>query len=175
MKLPVQLSVYLLAAWLLAGCGFHLKGQVPSSLDAISINAATSEQRMENALKQQALLAGINLDDNAAWQVTLTNSSQSSVRTSATQASNRDQYRIKLTVGYQLHYQGTRLKDQSVTRQMRFEDNPDQALSKDLEREKIVNELRQETAQAILLQVEQLANNPPQCPCDEDKANPTEN
>lgn len=175
MKLPVQLSVYLLAAWLLAGCGFYLKGQVPSSLDAINIKAATSQQRMENALKQQALLAGISLDDSAPWQVTLTSSSQSSVRTSATQASNRDQYRIKLTANYQLHYQCTRLKDQSVTRQMRFEDNPDQALSKDLEREKIVNDLRQETAQAILLQVEQLANNPPQCPSHEDKANPTEN
>lgn len=172
---PIAFFTALLLAFLLTSCGFHLKGQVPSSLDAINVQAATSEQAMENALKQQALIAGVSLKDEALWQVTLTDSQQSSVRTSSTQANNRDQYRLKLEVSYQLYYQGTRLKDQSITRQMRFEDNSDQALSKDMEREKILSDLRQEVAQAILLQVEQLANKPPQCPCDENKANPAQN
>lgn len=171
MRLAAALKVLTIALILmqLQACGFHFRGaeNTASFSQELSFSLKSASKKLQHELVQAAINQNIQLAANSDWQLSIVKEEFSSVIIGKTISRKFDQSRLQLFVSYQWQYKNQNLKPQILNTQAVFENNSDQALSKAQEQQRIQQQLRQQMAELLIAQLQQLAANPPQCDCDE--------
>ena len=157
----------------LNACGFHLKGHNPgadaiiTNVSEISLNGPLKYSEIASAIQQEAELANINVIDSSELAITLLNVEEDNSRITGTQGGDVEQYRLKLQASWQLTLNSQQLQPQPISAQQIYDYLPANQLGNDQERQLIRAELEQQLASSILRQALAIANNPPNCDCDE--------
>lgn len=159
------LSLTLLAAVSLAGCGFQLRGsyQLPPQLQQATI-AAPQFSEVAEQVRERFALAGVEVLPTSNADTTAIEILRDSLtrRTLSLSASGQvAEYELIYTVDYLLRAPNKAAKSLQVEVFRDYQDDPNFALAKTREREVLVAEMRAQAAQQLLRQViAQLAENP---------------
>lgn len=157
--MAARLAIIWLAASLLAGCGFHLRGNLPlSQFPAIYVQseahselAALLEQRFRqnkvtllNAYQQDR--PALNILKDTLERRTLSLFANGQVA----------EYELIYKVEYQIQLAGQEPQRYQFELFRDYQDDPNQALAKAQELELLLNELRQQAANRIIRQLARL-------------------
>ncbi len=172
-KLASQFMVCISLSLLLfiSSCGFHLRGHSSETLNKgnvenIHISGNLQFNELAIALRDQAELAGLSVDAASKNIVTINKVEEDNTRIGGTQGADIEQYRLRLTVQWELNIDGQLLMPSPLSAQQLYDYLPNNQLGNDQERLLILSELREQLAQSILRQTIAIANNPPNC-CDQ--------
>lgn len=152
----VQFAAVALAALVLAGCGFHLRGTggatLPPSLATVRVAMGGGiNEPLAVAVRDAISQAGAKVVDSAAIPTLTilseqTDSQVASVRTTTGKAS---EYVLRYTVAFRLDGQPS-LPEQTIRLQRDYSFNPDQVLAKEQEERELLRNMRLEAAQQIV-------------------------
>ena len=166
----------ILSICLLVSCGFHLRGDSASlqgSLTSLAIKGKQSEITAE--IKQLAERSKITIAPSAKWSIVILDEKSQSRRLSSTQSLSTDEFKITITVQYNIQHNDQIYGPINISRDAIFQDDQDQAASKSNEASIIKSELRQLLAAQILRRTQLISTNPPDCePTDEVETTPTQ-
>ncbi len=149
-----------LLSMLLSACGFHLRGDynVPEQLNTLSVTSYDQYSKLTRMMKNQLRMNEIVLVSPAENipNLKLVNETESSRTLSVYQNTRAAELSITLTVNYTVTIPGigTKSLKTSVTRS--YLDNPLTALAKSVEKEMILDEMRQVTTSQIIRQLARL-------------------
>lgn len=155
-----RLALFCLAASLLTGCGFHLRGSLPLSQypaiyvqsEAHSELAALLKQRF--AQNKVVLLSGYQADKPALSLVRDTLER----RTLSLFANGQvAEYELIYKVEYQIQLAGQEPQRYQFELYRDYQDDPNQALAKAQELDLLLSELRQQAANRIIRQLARLS------------------
>lgn len=168
----------LLLGLLLSSCGFHLRGYKPNdrniSLSALHIRGMNRYDDIAAELRQLAGARNIKLIPEAEWQISLEDEEIETWQASTTQSLTTSEFYLRLHTTLNIHHKDITYKPIHLMEEAIFQDAVDATSSKNNEKEIIIAELRQKLAENILLQVEHIASNPPDCDCDEPEPDPAQ-
>ncbi len=149
-----------LLSMLLSACGFHLRGDynVPEQLNTLPVTSYDQYSKLTRMMKNQLRMNEIVLVSPAENipNLKLVNETESSRTLSVYQNTRAAELSITLTVNYTVTIPGigTKSLKTSVTRS--YLDNPLTALAKSVEKEMILDEMRQVTTSQIIRQLARL-------------------
>lgn len=159
-RLPlVRLAILWLAASLLTGCGFHLRGNLPlSQYPAIHVQSEAHSE-LAALLKQRftqnnvALLSSYQADKPA---LTLTRDTLERRTLSLFANGQVAEYELIYKVEYQIQLAGQEPQRYQFELFRDYQDDPNQALAKAQELDLLLSELRQQAANRIIRQLARL-------------------
>lgn len=140
---------------LLAGCGFHLRGEflLPESLQTLYVSSTDTHGELTRVVKQHLKLNKVKL-------ASVTQEGVPQLRILKDQLNRRTlsvfpngqvaEYELIYTVKYQLIINHEQSQDYSFELNRDYQDDPDKALAKSRELSLILSELRREAADHIL-------------------------
>ncbi|UUM31214.1 LPS-assembly lipoprotein LptE [Vibrio japonicus] len=156
----VKLTTAILTASLLAGCGFHLRGDysVPEEFNTLSLTSYDSYSTFTRMMKGQLRMNEINVVEPAedVPNLHLISESVGERTLSLYQTTRAAEKEITFNASYRVTAPniGSKTLSTSVTRS--YLDNPLTALAKSVERDMIADEMRQLAATQIIRQMARL-------------------
>jgi outer membrane lipopolysaccharide assembly protein LptE/RlpB len=168
--LPSRL-ILLFLVMMISACGFHLRGhedhQSLKPLTELHIKGVNRFDDIAANVKQLAKAYNISLTPQSAWSITLDDEELETWQASTTQSVSTSEYYLRLHVNLHIHHKDITYQPIHLYEQAMFQDNADESSSKNNEQDILIAELRQKLAKDVLRRVQYIANNPPECDCDE--------
>lgn len=156
---------------LLSACGFHLRGHRPDNgeqaLTSLHIKGMNRFDDIAANIRQLAKVRDIKITPEAEWAISLSNEEREDWQASITQSQTTREYYLRLYVTLNIYHKDITYNPIQLMEEGMFQDNADASSSKHNEKDIIIAELRQKLAEDILRRVEHIAQNPPDCDCDE--------
>ena len=156
----LKLSVLLLLTGLLSACGFHLRGEysVPEELHTLSFTSYDQYSQLTRDIRAQLKLNNVHLVEPSSTVPALyLKSATTDERTlSLYQNSRAAEKELTYKVTYQVTIPSLGQKDYTTTVNRNYLDNPLTALAKSVERDVILDEMRQQAAGQIMRQLGQV-------------------
>nr|WP_086941193.1 LPS assembly lipoprotein LptE [Thaumasiovibrio occultus] len=149
-----------LLASLLSGCGFSLRSDflLPDEASHISVSAFDKYSAIGRILTNQFPLYGVEKVSPSADvpHLHITNESIDERTLSLYQNSRRAEYELTYVVNYTITVADKPTLNLSTTVNRNFLDNPQTALAKQVERDMVENEMREQAASQIMRQLARL-------------------
>lgn len=161
----VRLFAILGLAMMTSACGFHFRGDylLPDEVSTISVTSFDSYNQITRDVKKQLRLNGVDVVSPGSSITNLhligetANDDSDNGRTlSLYQNSRAAEYELSYRVSYQVSVPGYDKKTFNVNITRSYLDNPLAALAKSVERDLIVEEMREQAAEQILRQMARL-------------------
>lgn len=156
----IRLTLVLLIASLLSGCGFHLRGDylVPEEVGKMSVTSFDDYAQFTRNVKTQLRRNGIEIVPPAAdiSNLHLISESIGERTLSIYQNSRAAEKELTLRARYRVVVPDIGLKTFSTQVNRSFLDNPLTALAKSVERDMIEGEMREQAARQIIRQLARL-------------------
>lgn len=156
----IKLTTAVLVASLLAGCGFHLRGDysIPESLNTLSLTSYDEYSSFTRMMKGQLRLSEVEIVPPASNVPNLHLISESvSERTlSLYQTARAAEKELTFRASYRVTAPGLGAKTLSTSVTRSYLDNPLSALAKSVERDMIEDEMRKLAATQIVRQMARL-------------------
>jgi outer membrane lipopolysaccharide assembly protein LptE/RlpB len=156
---------------MLSGCGFHLKGyknqDAATALTSLHIRGINRYDDIAANVRQLAESRDITISPDAEWAISVNDEELERWQASTTQSASTREFFLRLQVTLQIHHKDITYQPIELAAESIFQDTADATASKKNEQEIILAELRQKLAEDILQRVQVIANNPPDCECDE--------
>lgn len=159
-RLPlVRLTILWLAASLLTGCGFHLRGNLPLSQYPAIYVQSEAHSELAALLKQRFVQNKVELINS--YQIdkpSLTLTSDTLERRTLSLFANGQvaEYELIYKVEYLIQLAGQEPQRYQFELYRDYQDDPNQALAKAQELELLLSELRQQAANRIIRQLARL-------------------
>ncbi|MGV3001415.1 LPS-assembly lipoprotein LptE [Vibrio sp. E150_018] len=152
-------------AMMTSACGFHFRGSylLPEEVSTISVTSFDSYSQITRDVKNQLRLNGVdvvspgaNITNLHLVSETANDDSDNGRTLSLYQNSRAAEYELSYRVSYQVSVPGYDKKTFNVNITRSYLDNPLAALAKSVERDLIVEEMREQAAEQILRQMARL-------------------
>lgn len=147
-------------AMITTACGFHLRGNylLPEDVSHISVTSFDSYNTLTREVKKQLRLNGVEIVTPAAdvANLYLISESDSSRTLSLYQNARAAEYELAYSVSYQVLVPGYDSKSFQINVTRSYLDNPLAALAKSVEKDMILDEMREQAAEQIIRQMARL-------------------
>ncbi|WP_297485948.1 LPS assembly lipoprotein LptE [uncultured Photobacterium sp.] len=155
-----RLLIITLLALTTASCGFHLRGNymLPEGIAKLSLTSFDPYGQLTRMVKYQFKLHGIEEVKPAATvpNLNITSESTGDSTLSLYQNNGKAEYDLTLTVNYTVTIPNQGIEQFSTKVTRTFLDNPLSALAKSVERDELVNVMREQAAQQIMRKLARL-------------------
>ncbi|MCF7354086.1 LPS assembly lipoprotein LptE [Vibrio sp. CK2-1] len=161
----VRLLAIIGLAMMTSACGFHFRGSylLPEEVSTISVTSFDSYNQITRDVKNQLRLNGVdvvspgaNITNLHLVSETANDDSDNGRTLSLYQNSRAAEYELSYRVSYQVSVPGYDKKTFNVNITRSYLDNPLAALAKSVERDLIVEEMREQAAEQIIRQMARL-------------------
>ncbi|KJG20230.1 lipoprotein [Photobacterium iliopiscarium] len=155
-----RLLIITLLALTTASCGFHLRGNymLPEGIAKLSLTSFDPYGKLTRMVKYQFKLHGIEEVKPAAAvpNLNITSESTGDSTLSLYQNNGKAEYDLTLTVNYTVTIPNQGIEQFSTKVTRTFLDNPLSALAKSVERDELVDVMREQAAQQIMRKLARL-------------------
>lgn len=155
-----RLLIITLLALTTASCGFHLRGNymLPEGIAKLSLTSFDPYGKLTRMVKYQFKLHGIEEVKPAATvpNLNITSESTGDSTLSLYQNNGKAEYDLTLTVNYTVTIPNQGIEPFSTKVTRTFLDNPLSALAKSVERDELVDVMREQAAQQIMRKLARL-------------------
>ncbi|MCP4956584.1 LPS-assembly lipoprotein LptE [Photobacterium aquimaris] len=155
-----RLLIITLLALTTASCGFHLRGNymLPEGIAKLSLTSFDPYGKLTRMVKYQFKLHGIEEVKPAATvpNLNITSESTGDSTLSLYQNNGKAEYDLTLTVNYTVTIPNQGIEQFSTKVTRTFLDNPLSALAKSVERDELIDVMREQAAQQIMRKLARL-------------------